>query len=190
MIVTSRLLFLISAATILVACPVGPPEGGGAAAELPHLEGGAGTAAEQGGDALKELVLQAERDRFPPAPSLDTLCQLRTGNTDYNEAKKILQVKPQGESQDATMAGLSYRFRPVTSGAGGASAGAGGAAGSDEEEPVTLFLTFAWSDGSPGTGTIIFGIGGSPQDFLTGYILQKMSISGLPYPECWPHEEE
>lgn len=190
MIVTSR-VFLLIPVVLLVACPVGPPESGGDAT-LPNLEAIAGTAAEQGGDALNDLVLQAARDRFPPPPSLETLCQLQQGSTDYNAAKKIMEVKPQGESQDATMAGLSYRFRPLNSGDGGSAggAGAGGAGASEDEEPVTIFLTFAWSDGSPGAGTIIFGIGGSPEDFITGYVLQKMSVSGMPYPECWPHEEE
>jgi hypothetical protein len=190
---TSRVLMLIPVVG-LSGCPVGPPEtGGDAAAELPNLKAVAGTTAEQGGDALNALVQQAERDRFPPAPTVATLCKLNAGHTNYNDAKKIMAVKPQGESQDAMMAGLSYRFRPANAEAAGAagSAGAAGAGGNpDDAEPITLFLTFAWSDGDVGLGTKLFGIGGSPEDFLTGYILDKMSISGMPYPECWPHEED
>lgn len=196
MIETSRAWMLCLSLLSLAGCPVGPPETGEAAAtRLPTLDAVAGSAAQEGGDALNALVLQAARDRFPPPPAIETLCKLQQGRTDFNAAKKILVVKPQGESQDATMAGLSYRFRPATdSGAAGAagagSGGAGGAGSDDEDEPITLYLTFAWSDGSPGIGTIIFGIGGSPEDLITGYVLQKMSISGMPYPACWPHEEE
>jgi hypothetical protein len=178
----------------LAGCPLGPTESGSdATGALPSIEAVAGNAAEQGGDALSALAQQAERDRFPPPPSVDTLCMLVAGRTDYNTAKKIVG-EPQGESQDAMTAGLSYRFRPASSGAGGAAAsagGAGGAGGSDDEaEPVTLYLTFAWSDGDVGWGTKVFGIGGSSKDFLLGYILDKMSISGMPYPDCWPHEED
>ena len=28
------------------------------------------------------------------------------------------------------------------------------------------------------------------KDFLNGYILKDMSLTGQPYPACWPHEEE
>lgn len=183
---------------MLAGCPVGPPESGTdpTTAALPDLNGVAGTAAQQGGDALNGIVLQATRDRFPEPPSVATLCRLDKGHTNYEAAKKIMGVKPQGESMDAMMAGISYRFRPVgESDAGSAghagSAGAGGAAiDGDDAEPVTLYLSFAWSDGDVGWGTKIFGIGGSPEDFLRGYILDKMSISGMPYPDCWPHEED
>jgi hypothetical protein len=187
-IVTSRSLLLMTP-LVFAGCPLGPTESD-ATVEVPSIEAVAGSAAEQGGDALSALAQQAEGDRFPPPPSLNTLCMLVAGSTDYKTAKEIVG-EPQGQSQDAMMAGLSYRFRPASSGGAAGSAGDGGAAGSgDQAEPITLYLSFAWSDGQPGVGTMIFGFGGSAQDFLTGYILDKMSISGMPYPDCWPHEED
>jgi hypothetical protein len=159
--------------------------------------GAAGTIAKLEGKELvvEQLVNQATRDRFPPPPQLDTLCQLQPGGTTFDSAKKILAAaheangyiypgaEPQSESQDATMAGLSYRFRGLER----------DEPGDGEVRPpvtVSLILRFSWSDGSPGTGTIIFGIGGDPEDFITGYVLKDMSLTGLPYPGCWPHEEE
>lgn len=194
MIVNSRNALTAVMLFVVAGCPVGPPDTGvdatGMSGDLPSLDAIAGSAAEAGGDALGDLVLQAARDRFPPAPELDTLCQLRADNTNFNEAKKILG-EPQAQSQDATMAGLSYRYRPADMAGGvGGHGGAGGSAADEEAEPITLFLTFAWSDGDVGWGTKLFGIGGSPEDFLKGYILRKMSVSGMPYPACWPHEEE
>lgn len=185
--VTTRMVSVL----LLIAvsgCPIGPPESAGAAAprDGASLTAAAGNAAELGGDALDDLVQQAVRDRFPPPPSLDTLCRLVVGETDFNAAKQILG-EPQSQSQDATMAGLSYRFRPEDSGAGGAG---GSRAELDDQEAITLYLSFAWSDGQVGIGTAIFGIGGDPEDFIEGYVLSRLSITGVPYPGCWPHEEE
>jgi hypothetical protein len=146
--------------------------------------------ARGGAAAIARLVSQATRDRFPPPPPLSMLCKLQPGRTTFEDAKKLLAspadnypgTKPQSESQDATMAGLSYRFSTPVQDDGGDEVRAA--------ETVSLILRFTWSDGSPGTGTIIFGIGGSPEDLITGYVLKDMSLTGLPYPGCWPHEEE
>lgn len=186
------------AVTTMTGCPTLEPTradpSAGAAGTIARLQGGA--LAVGGARAIERLVNQAARDRFPPPPQLATLCQLQPGNTTFDVAKKILAAareadgytypgaKPQSESQDAMMAGLAYRF-----------------SGLQKDEPddddqvrapdtVSLILRFSWSDGSPGTGTIIFGIGGSPEDLITGYVLKDMSLTGLPYPGCWPHEEE
>jgi hypothetical protein len=166
--------------------------------------GAAGTAAILRGDrwsaggsaSLDKLVDEAVKDRFPPAPPLSVLCMLQPGSMTFEGAKKLFETadkpskypgaKPQSESQDATMAGLAYRFS-------GPKMTASEAAPADDPQvasSVSLILRFTWSDGSPGTGTIIFGIGGSPEDLITGYVLQDMSITGMAYPGCWPHEEE
>lgn len=165
--------------------------------------GAAGAAAILRGDrwsaggsaSLDKLVDEALKDRFPPAPPLSVLCKLQPGSTTFESAKKLFETadkpskypgaKPQSESQDATMAGLSYRFSgPKMK----ASAGAPG--GDPVQSSVSLILRFTWSDGQVGLGTAIFGIGGDETDLITGYVLQDMSITGMDYPGCWPHEEE
>jgi hypothetical protein len=161
--------------------------------------GAAGAAAILRGDrwsaggsaSLDKLVDEALKDRFPPAPPLAVLCKLQPGSTTFNSAKKLFETadksskypgaKPQSESQDATMAGLSYRFSAPKK--------------TDTKDPhvpdsVSLILRFTWSDGQVGLGTAIFGIGGDETDLIHGYVLQDMSITGMDYPGCWPHEEE
>jgi hypothetical protein len=180
---------------VCAGCPFDPDTSGsetgaaGAGAAWSGVEMAAG-----GSAALSLLVDQATRDRFPPPPPLDTLCALQQGRTTFDGAKKLLKTPnkqsnypgadPQSESQDASMAGLSYRFSAP------AKASNEGDANAQAPTSVSLILRFTWSDGDVGWGTKVFGIGGSVEDFITGYVLKDMSITGQPYPGCWPHEEE
>ena len=173
--------------TALAGCPwdsSGEQTSNGGASPVSMRGGVAGAAVAA---SVEEAVSSATAARFSPAPTLDTLCKLRAGRTTYDEAKKLLPGKPQNESMDKMNASLSYRFsRPKQKAAGSD----GGESSSIDDRSVSLYLSFKWSDGSPGAGTIIFGIGGSTQDFIRGYVLSEASINGMPYPSCWPHEEE
>jgi hypothetical protein len=132
-----------------------------------------GVAGAAGSEAVVRALaaVQGQQPQLAPPPSLQTLCSLRFGRTSFGEAKKIFG-KPQDESMDKTKAGLSYRYQQ------------------DKKDAVTLQLTFSWSDGSVGWGTAVFGIGGDEEDLLTGYLLSEASLTGMAYPDCWPHEEE
>jgi hypothetical protein len=180
-----------------------PLDAGGAGSNAPA--GGAGAAGDAatfsadlaaagGSAAIEQLIDQATRDRFPPPPPLSTLCDLHADQTSFDQAKQLLakpneQAKypgapPESESQDKSMAGLAYRFSgPPTS-------GAKSDPGAQAASAISLILRFSWSDGDVGLGTKIFGFGGSKEDLLKGYILKEMSLTGQPYPSCWPHEEE
>lgn len=164
---TKRLLQALTATTVwgalLSACPGDenmPPAG---------QQNTAGAEAA----VAKAIAKARASESAPKPPSLQKLCSLEFGRTDYEQAKKIFG-KPDDESMDKSKAGLSFRYEDEKDG---------------KPIAVTLVLTFDWSDGTPGTGTIIFGIGGDPEDFLTGYILSEASITGMTYPPCWPHEE-
>lgn len=166
---TSRFLRTLTAASLggalLLGCPgdEAPPTG---------LRAGVGAA---GSEAVAKALAKARASVDPPPPpSLDKLCALQFGRTDYEQAKKLFG-KPADESMDKSSAGLSYRYQTKTK--------------DGMMVAVALLLKFSWSDGEPGAGTIIFGIGGSPEDLLSGYLLSEASITGMPYPSCWPHEE-
>lgn len=163
---TKRLLKLLIATALgsatLTACP------GDEGAPPTTQQNIAGSAA-----VAKAVAKARASESAPKPPSLKKLCSLEFGRTDYEQAKKIFG-KPDDESMDKSKAGLSFRYEDEKDG---------------KPISVTLVLTFDWSDGTPGTGTLIFGIGGDPEDFLTGYILSEASITGMDYPACWPHEE-
>lgn len=157
-----------------------------AASSDPRASGGAA--------ALEQLADDATADRFPPPPPQSALCQLAVDETSFDAAKALFAkpdkgshypgAQPQSESQDESMAGLSYRFSvPKKTG------GAGGAAGATSADSVSLILRFAWHSGKPGWGTVLTGIGSSSV-LKKGYLLSDMSITGEPYPDCWPHKEE
>lgn len=176
----------------IAGCPLDAGAGGAAAGAASASS--AGQVAMGGSAAIEQLIDQATRDRFPPPPPLSTLCELREGRTSFDQAKQLLAkpnkeakypgAQPQSESQDKTMAGLAYRFSGLPK---------SDAKGHPDAEPpsaISLILRFSWSDGDVGLGTKIFGIGGSMEDLLKGYILKEMSLTGQPYPPCWPHDEE
>jgi hypothetical protein len=133
--------------------------------------------------------------RYPPLPSLDTLCQLQPKHTDLAAAKKLLGA-PATESQDSMHASLSYRFQRRATPAPEAPVAQRGRAAAGKLDrrrhqlsSVSLYMTFDYSDGSGGLGTKIFGIGGSISDLHKGYMFVDASVEGFPYPSCWPSEE-
>jgi hypothetical protein len=128
------------------------------------MQGAAGSEA-----VAKALAKAHDAEMLPPPPGVEKLCSLSFGRTEFNEAKKNFGM-PEDESMDKSKAGLSYRYQ-------------------GQDGSVVLVLTFDWSDGEVGLGTKIFGIGGSKEDLLKGYLLSEASITGMPYPSCWPHEE-
>jgi len=115
--------------------------------------------------AAVERALMTADQKLPLPPSTETLCMLQFEETSFDAAKKLFG-KPSAESTDKSMAGLSYRYRGE----------------------VTLILSFDWHDGTPGWGTVLTGIGSSSQ-LKSGYLLATASLTGAPYPSCWPHEE-
>jgi hypothetical protein len=148
-------------------------------------DAGSSDASASDAESVAKAIAEATALRFPPAPSVDTLCKLRPGRTNLAAAQGLFG-KPQSESQDSMHASQSYRFRAPMEQA----AGAGGGASVNDQQTVSMYLSFAWSDGSPSAASIFFGIGATPDDFRKGYLLKEMSITGMPYPACWPHEEE
>jgi hypothetical protein len=125
------------------------------------MQGGAAGASPE---AIAKAIADAE-DKYPPPPTHKQLCSLRFDETSFDDAKKIFG-KPAEESTDKTQAGLSYRYH-----------------GS-----ISMVLSFDWHDGMPGIGTILTGIGSS-SSLKKGFILKMASLTGAPYPDCWPHEE-
>jgi hypothetical protein len=118
-----------------------------------------------GSDAVAAAIAKAQSmEQLQPPPGLDTLCALRFESTSFDDAKKLFG-EPKDESMDKSKAGLSYRY----------------------QNAVSLVLTFDWHDGNPGWGTVLTGIGGG--SLKSGYLLSEASLNGLPYPDCWPHEE-
>lgn len=125
--------------------------------------------------SVEEANARATAARFPPVPSLETLCMLRPGTTTFDDAKKLLPGTPQNESMDKANASLSYRFSQRSS---DEDAGTGSAALSDTS--VSLFLAFKWDEGWAIPAGPVFGSVRAP-----AYVLSETSISGLPFPSCW-----
>lgn len=139
----------------------------------------AGIAGAAAAASVEAAIANANAARFPPAPSEDTLCRLRFEYTEYADVKELLG-KPQTEGMDAMNASMSYRFsRPKNEPRSQAPA-------AHADQGVMLYLSFAWKSGArPGVGRSLQ----TERDKLSGYILHEASISGLPYPKCWPHIE-
>jgi hypothetical protein len=183
---------MVVIASMMIGCPwdTGASSSGKGSADAGFIDnvlnGAAGSADPQD---VAQAVAEATAARFPPLPPLDTFCQLIVGKTNLSDVMKILGT-PANETQDSMHASLSYRFQaPSDAGVGGSGGHAGASASNANPDSVSVYMTFDYSDGSPGIGSEIFGFGGSKSDLLIGYILKDASVEGIAYPACWPHNE-
>jgi hypothetical protein len=145
---------------LLLGCP-------GDGSDTSNIAAGGAQALGASGAVARAIAAAKTMEQLRPPPPLKTLCSLEFGVTSFEAAKEIFGP-PADESMDKSKAGLSYRY----------------------EGSVTLVLTFDWHNGKAGAGCIFTGIGcDDGKVLLKGYLLSEASLTGLPYPECWPHEE-
>jgi len=203
---------------ILSGCPVfDSPSGDDAAgASTPDSAAGAGGLSRETYEEMAAKAIQERYPEAPTIEALCKLAPKEEAQSvlTYDEIKQILG-EPDEQSQDASEAAMNYRYKSLTAEQAAAYAGpqsgaAGGDAGVstgwDRGELVSLYLKFEWwkyappgttewaqNGGEYGTGSIgsvcvgLFGCGPS-EARLNQYVSVDKSITGAPWPYCWPHK--
>lgn len=152
--------------------PANAPGGGASGSSGSALGTFGGRGAELGREEVKKYLEDAEKSRFPPPPTEQTLCMLRFEGaadqlgggvlpTTLSGAVKILG-KTDGISMSAELAGLRYQYA----------------------EGVSLYLGFKWRN------RVITITDGVPVWMGEGdYYLTEGDLQARPYPMCWPHRD-